>query len=90
MKTILFAASKGGVGKTTLCAVLSAYAGANTKKNVAMIDLDPQGGLTSWWNSRTADYPHLIETTLQAWQRPFRQQMQQATPTSSSTRRQHT
>lgn len=63
MKTIVFAASKGGVGKTTLCAALSAYAGANTKKMVAMIDLDPQGSLTSWWNNRTADYPHLIETS---------------------------
>lgn len=63
MKTIVFAASKGGVGKTTLCAALSAYAGANSKEKVAMIDLDPQGSLTSWWNNRTAEYPHLIETS---------------------------
>ena len=47
MKTIVFAASKGGVGKTTLCAALAAYAGANTKKKVAVIDLDPQGSLTA-------------------------------------------
>ena len=48
MKTIVFAASKGGVGKTTLCAALSSYAGTNTKKKVAIIDLDPQGSLTAW------------------------------------------
>ena len=61
MKTIAFAASKGGVGKTTLCAALSSYAGMNTKKKVAIIDLDPQGSLTAWWNSREAETPELIE-----------------------------
>ena len=63
MKTIVFAASKGGVGKTTLCAALSAFAGASTKKKVAVIDLDPQGSLTGWWNSRAAESPELIETS---------------------------
>lgn len=61
MKTIVFAASKGGVGKTTLCAALSAYASLASKKKVAIIDLDPQGSLTGWWNSREADSPELIE-----------------------------
>lgn len=63
MKTIAFAASKGGVGKTTLCAALSSYAGMNTKKKVAIIDLDPQGSLTAWWNSRAAETPELIEAS---------------------------
>ena len=63
MKTIVFAASKGGVGKTTLCAALSSYAGTNTKKKVAIIDLDPQGSLTAWWNSREAETPELIEAS---------------------------
>lgn len=63
MKTIVFAASKGGVGKTTLCAALAAYAGANTKKKVAVIDLDPQGSLTAWWNLRDSESPGLIEAT---------------------------
>lgn len=63
MKTIVFAASKGGVGKTTLCAALAAYAGANTKKKVAIIDLDPQGSLTAWWNLRDSESPELIEAT---------------------------
>lgn len=61
MKTIVYAASKGGVGKTTLCAALAAYAGASGKNKVAIIDLDPQGSLTTWWNSREAESPELIE-----------------------------
>jgi chromosome partitioning protein len=64
MKTIVFAASKGGVGKTTLCAALSSYVGmATKKKRVAIIDLDPQGSLTGWWNQREAESPELIEAS---------------------------
>ena len=62
MKTIVFAASKGGVGKTTLCAALSAFAGqSNTGLKIAIIDLDPQGSLTHWWNNRENDSPELLE-----------------------------
>jgi len=58
MKTIVFAASKGGVGKTTLCAALSSYASAaSKKKRIAIIDLDPQGSLTGWWNQRESKKP---------------------------------
>lgn len=60
MKTIVFAASKGGVGKTTLCAALSSHAAGNRNK-IAIIDLDPQGSLTAWWNNRESDTPELIE-----------------------------
>lgn len=63
MKTIVFAASKGGVGKTTLCAALASYVGTNSKKKVAVIDLDPQGSLTAWWNSREAETPELVEAS---------------------------
>jgi chromosome partitioning protein len=62
MKKIVFAASKGGVGKTTLCAALSSYAaGVSSKKKIAIIDLDPQGSLVGWWNQREAESPELIE-----------------------------
>lgn len=61
MKTIVFAASKGGVGKTTLCAALSAFAGEHGK--TAIIDLDPQGSLSAWWNKRESDSPELIESS---------------------------
>ena len=63
MKTITFAASKGGVGKTTLCASLSAY--ASKKHKTLIIDLDPQGSLTSWWNKRELENPKLIEATVE-------------------------
>lgn len=59
MKTITFAASKGGVGKTTLCAALSVKAAEKSK--VAIIDLDPQASLSAWWNKRAADAPEFIE-----------------------------
>lgn len=61
MKTIVLAASKGGVGKTTLCASLSSLVGQKYK--TAIIDLDPQGSLAAWWNKREAEAPELIETT---------------------------
>lgn len=64
MKTIVFAASKGGVGKTTLCAALSSFASTATKnKKIAIIDLDPQGSLIGWWNQREAETPELIEAS---------------------------
>ena len=61
MKTITLAASKGGVGKTTLCAALSSFVGSSYR--VGIIDLDPQGSLVAWWNKREADSPELIEAT---------------------------
>lgn len=73
MKTIVFAASKGGVGKTTLCAALSAFASAKSKKKVAVIDLDPQGSLTGWWNSREAESPELIEASAASLQEKLSQ-----------------
>ena len=64
MKTIVFAASKGGVGKTTLCAALSSFASSvSKKKKIAIVDLDPQGSLTAWWNQRQAESPELIEAS---------------------------
>lgn len=63
MKTITFAASKGGVGKTTLCAALAVEAAKQHR--VAIIDLDPQGSLSAWWNKREAEAPELIEATAQ-------------------------
>ena len=59
MKTIIFSASKGGVGKTTLAAALSVFAAQDGK--TAVIDLDPQGSLSAWWNKREAETPELIE-----------------------------
>jgi chromosome partitioning protein len=52
-KLILVAKLKGGSGATTTCRELAAAALQDGRK-VALIDLDGQGGLSRWWNRRTA------------------------------------
>lgn len=51
MTVIVLAATKGGVGKTTLASALAVRA-AEESKRVALIDLDPQESLASWWDRR--------------------------------------
>ena len=60
MKTILIAAQKGGAGKTTLARNLSVAAALDGRK-VLCLDLDPQGSLRAWWESREADTPAMLE-----------------------------
>ena len=55
MFTIVVASQKGGAGKTTLARNLAVAAGAGA----ALIDTDPQGSLTDWWNRRQAETPAL-------------------------------
>lgn len=50
-KVIVFASSKGGVGKTTLASAIAVRA-TQDKYLVGMLDLDPQEGLTRWWARR--------------------------------------
>jgi hypothetical protein len=52
-KLILVTKLKGGSGATTTCRELAAAALHDGCK-VALIDLDGQGGLSRWWNRRTA------------------------------------
>ena len=59
MQVIVVANQKGGAGKTTLCRNLAVAAG----DDVALIDRDPQGSLTSWWNRREAETPALVPVT---------------------------
>lgn len=64
MKVIAVTSQKGGTGKTTLSghiAVQAEHAGAGP---VALIDCDPQGSLTTWWNSRKEDAPVLLQTSI--------------------------
>jgi chromosome partitioning protein len=61
MKTIAIAAAKGGVGKSTLTAALSTAAGLAGAGRVGIIDLDPQGSLTRWWNDRSSPTPILYQ-----------------------------
>ncbi len=52
-KLVLVCKLKGGAGATTTCRELAAAA-LQDGRTVALIDLDGQGGLTRWWNRRTA------------------------------------
>lgn len=60
MKTILVAAQKGGSGKTTVARNLS-VAAAQDGKQVLCLDLDPQGSLRGWWESREAEMPAMLD-----------------------------
>jgi len=61
IRTITLAASKGGVGKTTLAACFAVEA---VKRNtpVALLDLDPQQSLARWWELRgEPENPTLVD-----------------------------
>jgi len=61
VKTIALAAAKGGVGKTTLTAALATAAAIlEPGTKVGLVDLEPQGSLTRWWNQRSQPEPHLL------------------------------
>jgi len=63
VRTISLVASKGGVGKTCLAAALAvAAATAHPSARVGIIDADPQGSLTAWWNWRGELTPQLFPT----------------------------
>ncbi|NOU05174.1 MAG: ParA family protein [Hyphomicrobiaceae bacterium] len=61
MRTIALAASKGGVGKSTLTAALAVRAALDGSR-VAIVDQDPQLSLSTWWDRRGGpDNPQLFE-----------------------------
>lgn len=61
MRTLTFIGSKGGCGKTTAAAIV-AVAAARAGEKVALVDLDPQASLSSWWDRRDeADNPRLFD-----------------------------
>ena len=64
MKVIVFAARKGGCGKTTLTAHLAIQAELAKQGPVTLIDTDPQQSLTMWWNDRVAESPALLDVPL--------------------------
>jgi chromosome partitioning protein len=60
MNIIVVASQKGGAGKTTLLRSL-AVAAQQTAGATAILDTDPQGSLTSWWNRRESETPVLVK-----------------------------
>lgn len=64
MKVIVVASQKGGVGKTTIVGHLGVEACRDKKEVVALIDTDPQGSLSSWWNVRGAETPFFASSSI--------------------------
>jgi chromosome partitioning protein len=61
MIVIAMASQKGGSGKTTLCGHLAVEAEKAGAGPVTLIDTDPQGSLSQWWNARTALVPQFAK-----------------------------
>jgi chromosome partitioning protein len=65
MKVIAVASQKGGSGKTTLAGHLAVQAEMAGGGPVALVDTDPQGSLSEWWNEREAETPLFARTTVE-------------------------
>ena len=63
MKVVVIAARKGGSGKTTLAGHLAVQAERAGQGPAALIDIDPQGSLSDWWNQRAAPTPVFAQTS---------------------------
>ena len=61
---ILFGNKKGGSGKTTLSGHLAVQAELSGAGPVVLVDTDPQGSLTAWWNEREAPTPAFAQTNV--------------------------
>lgn len=64
MRVLALASQKGGSGKTTLSGHLAVQAQMAGHGPVVLIDIDPQGSLSDWWNEREAEYPAFAQTTV--------------------------
>ena len=62
MRVIAIASQKGGTGKTTLSGHLAVQAGVAGAGPVALVDTDPQGSLSEWWNARQSQSPLFVKT----------------------------
>jgi chromosome partitioning protein len=58
---LVLSSQKGGTGKTTLSGHLAVEAQNAGVGPVALIDTDPQGSLSHWWNARTASEPLFVK-----------------------------
>jgi chromosome partitioning protein len=65
MDVFVIANQKGGVGKSTIAANLAVAAEAAGKGPTVLIDTDPQGTLSAWWNARESETPDFSPTTIE-------------------------
>lgn len=65
MKVVVLASQKGGVGKTTLAGHLGVMASTAGYGPVVLIDTDPQGSLSQWWNERKNEEPLFVATAIE-------------------------
>lgn len=64
MRVLAIASQKGGSGKTTLSGHLAVQAQRVGAGPVVLIDIDPQGSLSDWWNERDDEFPAFAQTTV--------------------------
>ncbi len=62
MRVLAISSQKGGSGKTTLAGHIAVQAQRTGNGPVALVDTDPQGSLSDWWNERQADTPVFVST----------------------------
>ncbi len=65
MKIIAIASRKGGVGKTTIAGHLAVQAERSGLGPVGLMDIDPQGNLSDWWNARPVASPLYVRIPLE-------------------------
>jgi chromosome partitioning protein len=56
MRVIVVASQKGGVGKTTIAAHLAVHASLVGEGPAVLVDTDPQGSLSEWWDARSDEH----------------------------------
>ncbi|MEQ8370897.1 MAG: ParA family protein [Alphaproteobacteria bacterium] len=66
MDIIALASQKGGSGKTTLAGHLAVAADQAGFGPVALMDTDPQGSLSDWWNARAQETPAFARPGLES------------------------
>lgn len=64
MKVLAVASQKGGSGKTTIAGHIAVQASMANFGPVALVDTDPQGSLSEWWNERQAETPMFARTSI--------------------------
>jgi|GEM_PF-292179 chromosome partitioning protein len=73
LRVIVVSSQKGGSGKTTLCGHLAVQAELAGHGPTALIDTDPQGSLSEWWNIRPVETPLFMKAQVEFLHEDLRQ-----------------